>query len=194
MIMAPIHKVLVEKFFALVNANSFGLPVMRYELSKVIFDILCSITLLFYKFCGNISLMNMSMFCACIPSFSCFSALLDIIAFTRVSYSSPFCYISSFTSPHITHHAYGHAAHSLSHYGTHSSPLSTFLVFSFTFSQAPSLITRHSFLANPSTCTSHTSHLRLHRRLVDTLRYLHPSAQFTPSVSSHLHILLFSSF
>ena len=136
----------------------------------------------------------MSMFCARIPSFSCFSALLDIIAFTRVSYSSPFCYISSFTSPQVTHHAYGHAAHSLSHYGTHSSLLSTFLVFSFTFSQAPSLITRHSFLANPSTCTSHTSHLRLHRRLVDTLRYLHPSAQFTPSVSSHLHILLFSSF
>ena len=41
-------------------------------------------------------------------------------------------------------HAYGHAAHSQSHYGTHSSLLSTFLALSFTFSQAPSLIMRHS--------------------------------------------------
>ena len=45
---------------------------------------------------------------------------------------------------------------------------------------------RHGFLENPSTCMSHVSHLRSHRRLVVTLQHLHPSAQFTPSISSHI--------
>ena len=112
--------------------------------------------------------MNMSMFYTCIPLFLHFSA------FTGVFYSSPFCYKSSFTLPNITHHAYGHTAHLQSHYGTCSSLLSTFLVFSFTFSQAPLLIMRHGFLANPSTCTSHMSHLQSHRRLTSLYSiYIH---------------------
>ena len=65
--------------------------------------------------------------------FALFSALLDIIAFTGASYSFAFIYILFLTLPHIMRHAYGHAAH----YGTRTSLLSTFLVFPFTFGQAP---------------------------------------------------------
>ena len=75
-------------------------------------------------------LMNMSMFCTCIPLFLHFSALFDIIAFTRVFYSFSFTYIHCLTLPCDTHHTYGYAAHSWSHYGTCTSLLST-------FSQAP---------------------------------------------------------
>ena len=84
-------------------------------------------------------------------------------------------------------HAYGHTAHSRSHYGTCTSLLSTFLVFPFAFGQAPQHITGHGFLSNPSTRMSHMSHLQSHSRLTVTLQYLHPSAQFTPSVLSQAH-------
>ena len=91
------------------------------------------------------------------PHFHAFQPLLDIIAFTGASYSLAFIYILFFTSPHVMCYTYGHMAHSRSHYGTCTSLLSTFLVFPFTFGQAPQHITGHGFLSNPSTRRSHVT-------------------------------------
>ena len=71
------------------------------------------------------------------PCFRTLQTLLDIIAFTGVSYYFLFIYIHSLTLPCIMRHTYSHTSHSWSHYSTCSSLLSTFLAFSFTFSQAP---------------------------------------------------------